>query len=452
MNRVFQKISKILKTNKVVFTLLFIVVMPSMLKAQEMYDLSRCIVTGLERNYAIKIARNQEQQSDNNYTRGNAGYLPYISTTNKYGGTLNNTNQSIRAGGENNYKGTYNTTGSSNVNLDMTLFRGFNVRTTYEKLNQLKQMGELNTQMNIENLVGKIISQYYLYVQQLNLNKNLKYAVELSRERVRIDEERYLLGSSSKLELLQSQVYLNSDSSRLANQNADIIASEVKLKNLMSLENLEDEIQVQDSAIQIKSDLQYKDILEQTLSNNTSLLIAGKDQVISELDYKIIASRAYPYLNASTGYTFTYYTYGIGTYTKQRVNGLNYGLSLGMDIFDGNARKLEKTNAMLNIETQKYQYQEIEQQIKADLLTLYSSYENNLGLLKLEEQNLSVAKENLEIALERYKLGDLSGLELREVQASLLDAEERLISVQYLTKLGEISLLQISGNVMNYVQ
>ena len=66
----------------------------------------------------------------------------------------------------------------------------------------------------------------------------------------------------------------------------------------------------------------------------------------------------------------------------------------------------------------------------------------NLNLIRLEEQNLSVARENLEIALERYKLGDLSGLDLREVQKSLLDAEERLILVRYQTKVAEISLMR----------
>ena len=172
-----------------------VIFVPGTLNAQEVFDLKGCILTGLERNYSIKIARNQEQQGDNNYTLGNAGYLPYISTSNRYGGALNNTNQALRDGGENNSRGIYNTSGSANVNLDLILFRGFNVKTTYEKLNQLKQMGELSTQMSMENLVAKIIDEYYLYMQQLNLNKNLVYAVELSRERVRlIDRHRHRLG------------------------------------------------------------------------------------------------------------------------------------------------------------------------------------------------------------------------------------------------------------------
>jgi outer membrane protein TolC len=122
-----------------------------------------------------------------------------------------------------------------------------------------------------------------------------------------------------------------------------------------------------------------------------------------------------------------------------------------MDIFDGFERKREKSNAKIAIESQKYQYQEIELDVKGDLVTFYYAYENNLRLLKLEEQNLEVARENLGIAMERYKLGNLSGIDLREVQKSLLDAEERLISAQYLTKLAEISLLLISGQIMDYI-
>ena len=61
-------------------------------------------------------------------------------------------------------------------------------------------------------------------------------------------------------------------------------------------------------------------------------------------------------------------------------------------------------------------------------------------MLKLERQNLVAAKENHEIAMERYMLGNLSGIEMREAQKSLLDAEERILSAEYDTKLCEISL------------
>ena len=447
-----------LKKIKLVIILLAISFSFQIAKAQEIYDLSRSVLTGLEQNFSVKVSRNQEEITVNNYTRGNAGFLPTINTTNRFGGNVTSTTQKMNNGTKNISSGIQNTTGSAAVNLNMTLFQGFYVQTTYQKLNELKQVGELNTQMSIENLVAQIAAEYFSLIQQHNLFNNMEYAVSLSRERVRIDEERYLLGASSKMELLQSMVYLNADSSRLARQNEVILKSEIQLKKLMALKNIEENIVLKDTSIVFNPDLVYKDLLESTLVLNTGLQIARKSQIISELDYKIIASRSYPYLNFSSGYNYAYRGYGTGTISdygalalnNQQSRTLNYGLTLGMDIFDGFNRRREKMNAQVEIENRNFRFQEVEQEVKADLITIFYAYENNLKLLKLEEQNLEVARENLGIALERYKLGNLSGLELREVQKSLLDADERLISIKYYTKLAEISLLQISGRIMDY--
>lgn len=401
--------------------------------AQEVYDLNRFLETGLERNFSLQIVRVDQEIAENNYSRGNAGMLPAITTTNRFGGTVNK-----------------NTTGNAGVDLGMTLFKGFQVKNTYQKLGLLSEVGALNTRMSIENLIARMVSEYNYYIQQLTLFQNLSYAVSLSRERVRIDEERYLLGGASKLELLQSLVYLNADSSRLARQNEVLRTSQIQLNKLIASENPGENIVIKDTLILIDENLLYDELLQLTLTDNTSLQLAAKNLVISEVDYKIIKSASYPYLTMSSGYGYLFSGHLSGDQENQHSLGLDYGLTLGLEIFDGFNRKREKTNALLEIQNKTTLYNEVEQEVKADLLNIYFAYENNLRLLRLEEQNLDVARENLEIALERYKLGDLAGLELREVQKSLLDAEERLISVKYQTKLAEISLLQISGQIMSY--
>jgi outer membrane protein TolC len=419
--------------------------------AQDLYDLNRCITNGLEKNFSILIARNREEISSNNYSAGNAGFLPSLNLSSSYGGTVENTTQELTAGGENVTKGINNTSGNAAVTLGWTIFQGFSAHTTYKKLNELKTVGELNTQMAVEDFIAGIVSEYYYYIQQLRLYHNLAYAVSLSRERVRIDEERYLLGASSKLQLLQSMVYLNSDSSRYARQNEVLRASQVRINKLMASENLGEDIALKDSVILINAGLIYDSLFAATQKSNTGLQIARKNKIISEYDYKIIAARTYPYLSFSSGYSYSWNTFEKNSLRNRQVDGANYGLTLGIDLFDGFNQRRERANARIEIDNKEHQYQQVEQQVEADLITVYYAYQNNLLLLKLEEQNLKTAEENLEIALERYKLGSLSGLELREVQRSLLDAEERLLSVQYLTKLAEVSLLQISGRIMEYV-
>jgi outer membrane protein TolC len=408
---------------------------------------------GLERNFSILVARNDETIAANNFTRGNAGYLPTVDLSGRYGGTLNNTNSVSRDdGSRTSTPGIHNTTATGGATLGWTIFNGFSVKSSYQRLNELQQLGTLNTQLQIENLVSQIVSGYYNYIQQVQALKNLDYALSLSRERLRIDNERYELGAGSKLMTLQSQVYLNADSSSLARQHEVVRTARINLNELMAAENLGEEFFSADTSIIVDDQLLYETLYGQTLAGNTSLLIASKNKTVSEHDYNIITSRSYPYVNFTTGYNYNYNTYESGNYRRQAVDGLNYGVSVGFNLFNGFNQKRNIANSNIEIQNRELRLLEVEQGVKADLLSIYNAYTNNLRLIKLEEQNLQTATENLDIALERYKLGNLSGIELREVQKSLLDAKDRLLAIQYQSKLAEISLKLISGSIMEYYE
>jgi outer membrane protein TolC len=227
-------------------------------------------------------------------------------------------------------------------------------------------------------------------------------------------------------------------------------AAEVKLNELMALDNLGKEFSARDSSVDVNPNLIYEKLLEETLVGNTSLNISNRNKAISEYDSKIITSRSYPYLNLSTGYDYNLLNYAEGTYRNQTISGMNYGLTLGVNLFDGFNQRRSIHNSRIEVENKELQYLELEQGIRADLITIYSGYSNNLRLIRMEEQNLQTAGENLEIALERYKLGSLSGIDLREVQKSYLDAKERLLLIQSQAKLAEVSLRLISGKIMEY--
>jgi outer membrane protein, adhesin transport system len=419
--------------------------------AQPVMNLQECIAIGLEQNFSLRIARNNQQISANNHTIGNAGFLPSLDLRGQQSGSLNNTDQNPVAGGQNSFRNIHNTTSNVGVSLGWTLFDGFRVQASYDRLDALREMGELSTRMNIENLVARIAAEYFNYIQQQRLLENLSYAVDLSRERTRIDEERFLIGSGSKLQLLQAQVFLNADSSRLGRQYEVVRAARIRLNELMAMDDLQMELIVQDTAITIGPILIYESLRRATMVDNTELKIAVKNKELSEYDRRIIASRNYPYVIASSGYGMTYNTYQSGNLNSQNTRGMNYGLTVGINLFDGLNQQRRLSNAAIELENRKLHYEDVEKSVLADLLTIYNSYINNLRLLEMEEHNLMVAYETVDIAMDRYKLGALSGIELREAQKSLLDAEERLLSIQYQTKLGEVSLLQIAGRILEYL-
>jgi outer membrane protein TolC len=414
------------------------------------YGLKDCIAIGLDRNFSILVAKNNETISKNNYSLGNAGFLPTVDLTGKQTGSLTNSTVNLNDGTKIVTDGSGVNTTSGTAALGLTLFNGFNAVTTYKKLGELNQLGQLNTQLTIENFISDVVTGYFNYILQVQQMNNLKYALTLSRERLRIDEDRYILGSGSKLEVLQSRVYVNSDSSNLSRQNEVIRSAQIRLNELMAVDDLSNRFSSKDTTINVNPGLLYEKLLDETLTGNTNLLIAGKNKTISDYDYKIILSRSYPYLNFAGGYNYTLNTYTKNSTKNQASNGMNYGLTLGVNLFDGFNQRRNLRNSVIDRENKDLRYREVEQGIKADLLTIYSAYSNNLRLITLEEQNFQTATENLYIALERYKLGSLSGIDLREVQKSLLDARERLISAHYQTKLAEVSLQLISGQIMDY--
>ena len=426
----------------------------TILKAQEFYSLPKILEIGLENNYDIRIVRNEQKMAENNTTIGNAGFLPTLDLSAGYSGSINDIDQKNVDGTNSRTDGIHNHGANLGLNMNWTIFNGLSIVTNYERLKEFRRMGELNTQLSVEDLLAGLTAEYYNYVRQNIRLSNLRYAVTLSKERLRIVEAHYIIGSKSGLELQQARVDFNADSSKLLTQFEAVYASAITLNRLMALDDVSQKLIVSDTTINPNPFLNKEELWGLTLQNNTELLLSDRNKTISELDYKSIRSRDFPYLKVNAGYGYTINHYGSPTATIDRQNtlGFNYGVTLGFTLFDGFNRKREKQNARLTIQNKEFQHEQLELSLKADLANIWMAYQNNLELLGLENENLEVAHDNYSIAMERYRLGDLPGIDLREAQNSLLEAEERLLQASYNTKLCEISLLQLSGQLPFYLQ
>jgi outer membrane protein TolC len=307
------------------------------ISAQEVYDLKRVLETGLERNYDIRIIRNEQQISDNNLTLGNAGFLPSLDLTAGYNGSLSGINQTLADNSNRSYHNVFNQGANMGLNLSWMVFDGFRMQTQYERLKEFQKMGDLNTRLAIENLISHLTSEYYNYVRQNLRLKNLKYAVSLSKERLRIVEARYQIGSMSRLDLQQARVDFNADSSSLIKQYEVVNTSAIVLNQLMALEEVSQKLPVGDSLISTDKWLSESLLWEKTLGTNARLLLSEKNKTLSNLDLKAIESRDYPYLRLNTGYGYTlnFYDTQNSTLRRQKNLGFNYGFTVGYNLFDG---------------------------------------------------------------------------------------------------------------------
>jgi outer membrane protein len=317
----------------------------------------------------------------------------------------------------------------------------------YDKLKEFEEMGELAARATIERTLANVLMSYYDLVRQKQRLQVIDKSIAISEERIRLAEEKFQLGAASRLDILQAQVDYNADRSEKLNGIETFRTSKIMLNNLMA-RNLDIEFDVSDQIGQVSLP-EWNKVFEATLSNNTYLRMSHTDQRISALDLREIQAQRYPRLNAGLGYNFVQSESEAGFMTKNRTSGVNYGVSVGWNVFNGFNLNRQIANARIMAENSEMELMDFRSSLEADLTATYLSMESKIQLVDFEEDNLEVASLNLDIAMERFRLGELSGLELREAQKNYLAAESRLITARYQAKIVEVGLREISGVLIN---
>lgn len=418
----------------------------SALFAQEQLTLDKAIELGLQNNYSIRIAKNLAAIDSNNFSLGNAGFLPRLDVTGTISKTKANTKQEYSDGRSIDRSNAETDSKNAGIALNWTLFDGLNMFISYSKLKQFREVGELNAKIEIENNIALIIQNYYNIVSLQEGIKAQKDAIEISNERVKIADDKLKLGSASRLELLQAKVDLNADSSNLLKQQITLSNAKVYLNELLG-RNTNIDFVIMDS-INNQSNFSYDELKERILSRNIELKVADKNREIASLNLSGIRSQIYPQLGAYINYNFSRLDYQAGLYKLNQNQGFSYGLSLSLNLFNGLNTRRQIENAHIDLMNSELEFNSTKNSIEADFEHEYLNYKNGLTLVKLEEENLAVAEQNAEIAMERFRNGSYTPLELREAQKALLDSKTRLVSAQYSAKFAEVELYRLSGQII----
>ena len=424
----------------------------SICSSAQIMTLKDCLETGIRESYQIKLVNISEEKAANNDSWAYAGGMPTVSVSGSYSGSIASNDATLQSNGSTvSNRGVLDQTLSAQIRADWTVFEGFSIQATRDRMQELHNQGTIQTRITLEDYIASLTTEYYNLVKQTIHLKNLEYATALSRERLRITSERYDMGGNSRLDLQQAQVYFNSDSAKSLKQHESLASANIRINRLMSNQDLRSVHVAADTAITLLLGLDYESLYDDMMKVNASLLKAESNRTIARMDRKTVQSRNYPYLRLNASYGITQNYYGNSTYTDRLNWGPNFGATVGMNLITGKQRTQER-NALLDEMNADITVEQLELQLRANLDDFWQAYQNNLMLLELQEQNLKAAQETMDIAQERYLLGNLSGIEMREAQKSLLDAEESLLQVQYDTKVCEISLLQISGRIMQYLE
>ena len=204
-------------------------------QAGELLTLQQAVGQSVEKNYQVRINRSQEEIARNNYSKGNAGYLPTITGNLNSNGNLQNLRQTYIGGKRPPSRGYwgFNRTSNVGVNLNYTVFNGYARRSLYAQLQQFLQISTVNTRANVEATMAQVATSYYDVVRQVQRFIAFSQALDISRERLELARANYEVGTRSKVDFLSAQVDYNTDSAALLSQDQALRNAKIILNRLL---------------------------------------------------------------------------------------------------------------------------------------------------------------------------------------------------------------------------
>jgi outer membrane protein len=268
------------------------------------------------------------------------------------------------------------------------------------------------------------------------------YKVEMD-----IAQKQYEVGTGSKLNYLQAEVSYNAENSTHLKQEVAVSNAKIALNQLLELP-VETTYIVRND-IDVGNELKYDSLSNMAFTQNPSLAFAKTGIRVAENNVKETNALRLPTINLGLDYGLSRTQSNAGFELYNQSTGLiQGGLILSWTIFNGSVINIQHENAQLAETSAKIQYDLTNFQINATLLETFKQYEVNLKILKMDEENFTIAKENVYVALEQFRIGTTNIVQLQQAQASYAAAGSQVVSDRYSFKVSETQLLQLAGELV----
>lgn len=387
------------------------------------------IEKALDNNYSIKIQRLDENIAGINNNWGTAGRYPSISLS-SIASTRADANNLVQV--------------NSSITLNWTLFDGFKVNITKQKLNELEGLSQGYTSILVEGTIQSVVSAYYKAMLQNEILKVYRANEQFSKDRLDYQQMKKDLGNVVSYEVLQARNAYLADQASVLLQEAAVKASLRDLLFLMGEESGDYQLSGQlDATV---NTYQFDDLKTAMLQNNTNLKNQYISQVLAEKATDMAKANYFPKLTLSTGYQSSISEIN----SSSNVFG---NLSLSYSIFNGGVRKRAVQIAKIDEEISEIEIQSMQNSLSNQLANLLDYYTARKGMFQLSEERLNVAKINLEISDEKFKAGSINSFNFRDVQLSYQEAAIDRLNAIYNLIDSNTALAKITGRILqDYTQ
>ncbi|WP_133506794.1 TolC family protein [Flavobacterium chryseum] len=415
------------------------------INAQEVLTIEEAMKIALENNFEIRIAKNNTKISETNVTIGNAGMLPIATASVTDNNSIQNSSQTRQDGTSTSLDNAKNNSLNYGISLGWTVFDGMKMFARLDQLKELQKLGDSEFKRIVLVKIGQVNSSYYDLVQQQQQLAALDTTIVISKQRLELAQNRFTIGKASKLEVLNAQVDLNSDQVALLRQKESYANAKILLNQYLARDPKID-FKVTD-LVTVDNTLVLANLMDLAQKQNPGLESQIINKRIAELQLKQVKANRYPVVTLNSGYNFADSQSSLGFTSQSSARGLNYGFTASVNVFDGfNQHRNEKV-AKIQIENSQIAIEQQNMILNTQLSTAFQTYLTNLELIDLEQDNEAIAKQNLQITLDKFRIGTITTIDFRTAQLNYVNAKVRYSNAQYEAKLSEIALKELAGNI-----
>ena len=400
------------------------------------WDLVKCIDYAKKNNLQINSLRLSQQVSQQQYLLARAARLPNLSasaTQNFEHAKTNggNTNGSFTSGG--NGSG-FTASGAYSINSGVTLYNGGLINNTILQANLSVQSANLNV-IQQENDVTLAITQAYLAI--LLDKENIVYDTDLvntSQAQVKLEQQRYDVGSVARFALIQLQAQHANDQYTLVNEQNIERGDLLTLKQLLLLaSDVNFDVIRPDTIVPIDSVTAFHDAERVALNTRPEVKNGVLGVQIAQYGVDIARSGYKPTLTAGASLNSAYVSGQGNIFPTQIDNNFNQqlGFTLSVPIFTKRTVKTQVEEARIAVEEADLTLKNTKITLSQTVERAYINVENAKSQYAAAMEQYKYAKESYRIASEQLKVGVANTVDFLLQKNLFIQAQQAFIQAKY---------------------
>jgi len=406
----------------------------------------QAVAIALEHNHGIRLAKLDARTAELLNNAGNAGMLPTLDANGFYSIDNSSTKQTFFSGEVREADNADSRVLDGALALNWTVFDGLAMFAAKDRLEALEQIGRTELRQQMEATVYEVLTGYYLTVQLASAVRVQEEGLRTSRERLKIVETGQRVGSSSGLQVVQARLDLSADSAALLDLMQQRTMALNRLNTLLG--------RAPDTPLEVAGsiapaeDLDLDAVQRDARAGNTALQQARQQQLLADLSVKQLRGALFPRIDVYGNYGYTRSTSAGGFLQSNTQLGPDYGVRVSVPLFRGLQANRAVQVARITREQAAIGTELAQLQLEQQVLDGWAAYTTARQRVALEEANLAGIRKQVDVALESYRVGMITAVELRDVQQSLIDAENRLLMAQFEAKAAELQLKWLAGRLV----